>query len=271
LYCLQTKRVGWLLAALGCAASAWGQEAKDEVAVAAPAKVNVSVTKEEARERPPDFKVRMEVLWKNMRGFQAFYETVPGTLFDEARNFPHDWGRGFPGLGKRLANQYGQFVVSEVIESGIAAVHHEDPRYFYSTDKAIKARVRHAIVMTFMNERSDQSGKRVVAISRIAGVYGSWAIAQMWSPDSVQNFHSFILWGSVGMGFKAGGNVAREFLPDIKRMYFNRKNRKAVPVVVPPPAPAVSAPSVEPAPPRESTSWTMWQARPAVENPPVLQ
>jgi len=271
LYCLQTKRVGWLLAALGWAASAWGQEAKDEVVVAAPAKVNVSVTKEEARERPPDFKVRMEVLWKNMRGFQAFYETVPGTLFDEARNFPHDWGRGFPGLGKRFANQYGQFVVSEVIESGIAAIHHEDPRYFYSTDKAVKARIRHAIVMTFMNEKSDQSGKKVVAVSRIAGVYGSWAIAQLWSPDSVQNFNSFIIWGSVGMGFKTGANVAREFWPDIRRKYFNKKGKNTVPVVVPPPAPKADAPSAEPALPRESSSWTMWATRPAIENPADMQ
>lgn len=257
MYCLQTKRVGLALRGLVLVLAAWpllawevpeqgaqDQDNKDEAVVTAapsiPTRVTVSVTEEEARANPPTFKVRMQVLGQNMRGFQAFYETVPGTLFDHARNFPKDWGRGFPGLGKRFGNQYGQFLVGQVFESGVAALHHEDPRYFYSHAETRKARLGHALVMTVMNETSDGSGHKRVALSRFAGVYGSWAVAQQWSPDSVQSFRSFLLWGSVGMAFKAGSNVAREFWPDVRRKYFKKWEQRERDRTNPP-APAIKS------------------------------
>ena len=63
-----------------------------------------------------------------MIGGQAFLETIPGTIFDYARGFPRQWGRGGLGVVKRLGSQYGQFVVGEMIEVGVSALHREDPR-----------------------------------------------------------------------------------------------------------------------------------------------
>jgi hypothetical protein len=170
-----------------------------------------------AEEHPaqPDFRVRANVFLKKLVSPQAVLETIPGTLFDQARNFPEDWGRGPDGFGKRFASQYGQFVISELIVSGVSALHHEDPRYFPSTDKGAWKRARHAIASTFVCR--NVSGGNTVALSVPAGVFGAWAIATRWSPPDVQGGGSILKWGSFGMLMKVGGNVLHEFWPDVKR------------------------------------------------------
>lgn len=168
----------------------------------------------------PDFKVRADVFVKKLVSPQAFLETVPGTLFDHARNFPEDWGRGPDGFGKRFASQYGQFVISELIVSGVSALHHEDPRYFPSLDKGIWKRTKHAVASTFVCR--SVNGGNTVALSVPAGVFGAWAVATRWSPPDVQGAGSILKWGSFGMLMKVGGNVLHEFWPDVRRKMQHR-------------------------------------------------
>jgi len=168
----------------------------------------------------PDFRVRADVFLKKLVSPQAFLETVPGTLFDHARNFPEDWGRGPDAFGMRFGSQYGQFVISELIVSGVSALHHEDPRYFASTDKGIWKRTKHAVGTAFVCRSS--SGGRTVALSMPAGVFGAWAVATQWSPPDVQGPVEILKWGSFGMLMKVGGNVLHEFWPDAKRMLLHR-------------------------------------------------
>jgi hypothetical protein len=194
--------------------------------------VSVSVSEEEAKTLPPTFGVRMKLLWKMMYGGQAALETLPGTASDHLRNFPGEWGRGVPGLAKRFGNQYGQFVLSESIEAAVAALHKEDPRYFYSKDVGAGHRLLHAMATTWVNRKADGSGN-TIALSRITGNYGAWAVASRWNPQSEQGIGAFVFWGSVGMATKMGANVMREFWPDVKRKF----SRKHDVVAAPPPDP----------------------------------
>lgn len=168
----------------------------------------------------PDAGIRMRVYLKKLFGPQAIYETVPGAISDHVRNFPHQWGRGFDGFGKRTASQYGQFVLSTTIEAGVQAIHSEDPRYFPSQDHGIWKRTRHAISSSFWVNKP--GGGKTFAYSMPAGVYGSWAIATLWSPPDLQTPWKIMQWGSVGMGIKVGANVGREFWPDIRRKLFHK-------------------------------------------------
>jgi len=167
-----------------------------------------------------DWKTRETVFLKKLVGLQAFYETVPGAISDHVRNFPTQWGRGPDGFGKRVASQYGQFVLSELIEGGVQAIHHEDPRYFRLGHGGFVHRLKHSVVSTFWVPKP--GGGHTFAYSVPAGVYGSWAIATRWSPPDLQTPFKIVQWGSVGMGVKVSANSFREFWPDIKKKVFKK-------------------------------------------------
>ncbi len=51
---------------------------------------------------PLQWSDRERVFFKKLFGPQAVLETVPATIFDTARNFPRQWGRGGCGVAKRV-------------------------------------------------------------------------------------------------------------------------------------------------------------------------
>jgi hypothetical protein len=183
--------------------------------------IDVSVTPNTAAKIPPTLGVRATVMLKKFVGVQAIYETVPGTLIDQARDFPEEWGQGWDGFGQRLGSRYGQFVLSESIEFAVSAVRHEDPRYIYSKRTRIWDRTEDAIVGTWL-VRKDNSSQRTLALGRIAGVFGSWGIATRWEPDPERDVARYFRHCGFSMATKTGINVAREFWPDIRRKVFHR-------------------------------------------------
>lgn len=124
---------------------------------------------------PPTWADRRHVLVSHLFGPRAVLETVPGTLFDTARGFPRQWGRGGTGFTKRLGSQYGQFVVGEGIEMGVSALHKGDPRYVSLPDERFSRRLRHALGSTVVVRGAD--GSPAVGLARLANLYGSWTTA----------------------------------------------------------------------------------------------
>ena len=160
---------------------------------------------------------RRLVFFKRLVGPQAILETVPGATFDLARDFPHKWGRTPKGYVKRIGSQYAQFIVGETIEAAVSFVHREDPRYFRMPGHGFGRRLRHSLVSSVVFRGVD--GKKTIGLARLADVYGSWAVATMWSPRETRNAVSIFGNGSLGLGLKAGSNVFREFWPDVKRRF----------------------------------------------------
>ncbi|MCC6343951.1 MAG: hypothetical protein IT166_17240 [Bryobacterales bacterium] len=172
----------------------------------------------------PDWRIRRHVLLKHMLGPQAVLEVLPGTLFDESRNFPEAWGRGSTGIVKRFGNQYGQFVIGEFIEFGVSSAHNEDPRYFRLGNGAVWRRTGHVFKNTFLAHHANGSPGMTLAAGRILGVYGAWGLATRWNPPAQHTAGQFLLYGTVGMLTKTGGNAMREFWPDIKRRFFHKNS-----------------------------------------------
>ena len=164
---------------------------------------------------PPNWADRRGVFFRKLFGPQAILETVPGAAFDTARGFPRQWGRTTRGVGKRLASQYGQFVIGEFIEAGVSAIHREDPRYFRMPNARFGPRLGHALKSVLIVRGAD--GSSTLAVSRLANVYGSWAIATTWNPPDQRNAGKIAAYGTLGLGIKAASNVFREFWPDIKQ------------------------------------------------------
>jgi len=173
----------------------------------------------------PDWRVRRQVLLKQMLGPQAVLEVLPGLAFDESRNFPSPWGRGPTGVAKRFGNQYGQFVIGEFIEFGVSSLHNEDPRYFRLGDGTAWQRTRHVFKNTFFAHHADGAPGMSLAAGRILGVYGAWGVATRWNPPAQQTVSQFLLYGTVGMLTKTGGNAMREFWPDVRRRFFHKSKQ----------------------------------------------
>lgn len=180
------------------------------------AEVDVQPTVASMPIAPPDWTDRRRVFFKKLFGPQALLETVPGTIFDTARNFPNQWGRTTRGTAKRLGSQYGQFLVGETIELAVSAIHSEDPRYFRMPDASMKKRIGHALVSTVVVRKADGKGN-TIALARLADVYGAWAVATLWSPPDQRNFKAIATWGTFGLTIKAASNVFCEFWPDIRK------------------------------------------------------
>ncbi len=135
---------------------------------------------------------------------------------DQAEVNPHAWGSNSPAFGVRVASQFGRSFARATVGSGIRALDHEDPRYFYSHKTDPWARTKYAIVHTF--EVRNDNGSMMPAYSRFIGDLGTPFVTQIWHPgryDAPAAARS----GAIGIGMGIGMSIAQEFWPDVKHAF----------------------------------------------------
>lgn len=163
----------------------------------------------------PDGKELTKNYLKSLISPSSILSNVLIAGYEEARNFPHEWGRTGRGYEKRLGSQYAEFGIDKTIELGFSAIHHEDNRYVRLGDGGFWRRFGNVVKSTVVV--ADTRGGQTVALGQIAGAYGSWAIAsQVWEPPSEQRVSRIFLWGSVNLAAKGGFNFLKEFGPHKK-------------------------------------------------------
>jgi hypothetical protein len=137
-------------------------------------------------------------------------------------NGPKEWGRGLDGYARRYANREFEVVTGNGIEAGIGALWGEDPRYFHSQDPRFGARIRHAITSSFLTYRTD--GTRDLAYARFAGLLGANILSNRWHPNEDRHWTQPTV-VSLGSGIvgRMGGNLFREFKPDLMRRVLKKK------------------------------------------------
>jgi hypothetical protein len=162
---------------------------------------------------------RVQIYLKSLVSPSTVLSNVLIAGYQEARNFPHEWGRTGRGFEKRLGSQYAQYFLDKSIELGFSALHHEDNRYVRLGDGSSFMRRFGNVAKSTVVVASTHGGE-TVAIGQIAGAYGSWAIAsQVWEPPSEQRGSRILLWGSVNLAAKGGYNFLKEFGPDPKKKH----------------------------------------------------
>jgi hypothetical protein len=135
------------------------------------------------------------------------------TGIDQAEVSPHAWGSNAPAFGVRAASLFGRSFIRATIGSGIRAIDHEDPRYFYSHKTNNWARIQYAVAHTF--EVRNDNGSMMPAYSRFLGDFGMPLLAQTWRPGGV-NVPDALRSGAMSIGMGMGMSVAQEFWPDVK-------------------------------------------------------
>jgi hypothetical protein len=148
---------------------------------------------------------------------KALVATAPGTILDQLHPFPAEWGEGTRAVEKRMASLYGQFVIGDFLERSVCAIDHESTRYTRLGAGGFFPRFAHIVVDTVVARMPD--GSRRPAYSMLANDYGSWAIATLWEPHRLRTPGSIFEWGTGNVGVRAGGNLIREFWPDVKSLF----------------------------------------------------
>jgi hypothetical protein len=138
-------------------------------------------------------------------------------LLDQWHPFPKEWGEGTRSVEKRVASLYGQFVIGDALERTVCAIDHESTRFTRRGSGGFFPRFAHVVIDTVVARKPD--GSRLPAYSMLANDYGSWAIATLWCPPSERTARSIFGWGTGNVGVRAGGNLFREFWPDIKSAF----------------------------------------------------
>ncbi|MFQ3582467.1 hypothetical protein J8C06_02200 [Chloracidobacterium validum] len=138
----------------------------------------------------------------------------------QAGNSPPEWGGGIKGYSRRLASEFGNNIITNSIQSGLAALIKHEPRYVRSAKKGFFKRTGHALAFVFVTYNDD--GKVRPAIANLAADYGG-AFAQIaWYPSRYTIRGDGVRFGNLALGFNFVANLINEFTPDIKRV-FKRK------------------------------------------------
>jgi hypothetical protein len=167
---------------------------------------------------PLEGKDRVKEYLKSLVRPSAVISNVLIAGLEEARNFPHEWGRTKTAFAERLGSQYAQYFLNNTIELGFSTIHKEDNRYTRMGDGGFFRRFGNVVESTVAV--SNTHGGKTIALGQIAGAYGSWAIAsQVWEPPSEQRASRILLWGSVNLAAKGGRNLMKEFTPDLRKKF----------------------------------------------------
>ena len=126
------------------------------------------------------------------------------------RDRPVEWEQGASGFGKRYASEFGRTAIQQTITYGLDTAMGLDTGFRRSNRKGFFPRMTDALAENITSRT--RTGKRVISVPRISGIYASRIISEeAWYParygykDGLRSGTSFLL-----AGF--GINLIREFL-----------------------------------------------------------
>ncbi len=147
-------------------------------------------------------------------GFRGVAGAAFGGLIGQATNTPSEWGQGVGGYGTRFASGFGSNLARQSMAFALETTLHEDPRYFPSTEKGFKSRIKNVLLQTVVT-RTDSGGQRF-AYSRIASAFGAGQLVNTWSPNSNSTVQDGLVRGLISLGGDAGYNFLQEFVPFLR-------------------------------------------------------
>jgi hypothetical protein len=141
------------------------------------------------------------------------YGTITGLGFaavDQWQTDPPEWGKSWPGFGRRAASNVGQFYIQEGVTEGLAFAMRRPLDYTRCTCTATGDRAIWAVQGAYLDQLP--SGKRVVAVPRIVGAFvGSFAQAA-WRPSGGNDrLMTGLVDGATSLGLGALINMYYEF------------------------------------------------------------
>lgn len=128
---------------------------------------------------------------------------------------PREWKQGGEGYGRRIANSYANYITRQTMLFGASSLLDEDNRYLPCAPSGAGPRMEYAIESTFLARRHD--GSRRFSYSRIGATLGTAFLSRAWQPPSARAPQHAASSFGISMAVQVGFNVAREFVPFLRR------------------------------------------------------
>jgi hypothetical protein len=184
---------------------------------------NYRTTEESIPFQPITTKQKFYIATKDTINFPAY--TLAGFFagVSQLNNSNPSFGQGLQGYAKRyisgVADQdIGNFMTAAIMPSLL----HEDPRYFRKGHGSIKGRIWYAA--TRVAVAKTDAGNATFNFAEFIGNGTVAAIGNAYYPDE-KGFSPTMQRMFTQIGTDAISQVLKEFWPDVKRKFFNKKNK----------------------------------------------
>lgn len=128
-------------------------------------------------------------------------------------HYPLEWKQGSEAFGRNYGDAFAERVTFHTAQALTGIITREDPRYEPSSSHNVLARSFHALAFTFV-DRSD-SGHPMPAVSNFVGAAAGGFVGNAYLPSGFDNLTHAGQRATVRFGFAAGGNLFREFVPQM--------------------------------------------------------
>ena len=126
------------------------------------------------------------------------------------RDSPEEWEQGASGYGKRYASAFGRKAIQQTVVYGLDSALGLDTGFRRSTRKGFFPRMKDALAENITSRT--RTGKRVISVPRITGVYTSSIIAyETWYPERY-SYKDGLRSGTRSLLTGFGLNLVREFV-----------------------------------------------------------
>ena len=125
-------------------------------------------------------------------------------------NHPEEWEQGMKGYGRRFASSLGQNAIQQTVTYGLDSAMGLDTGFQRSKREGFFPRLKDALLQNVTSRT--KSGKRVVSVPRLAGVYtGSIVARETWYPERY-SYKDGLRAGTKNLLTGFGINLVREFV-----------------------------------------------------------
>jgi hypothetical protein len=144
-------------------------------------------------------------------------------LYDLENSHPQ-FGQGVAGYSRRLGTAYADQAIGNMMTEGfLPALLKEDPRYFRLAEGTKKARIFYAVSRIFVTKRD--SGALSFNYSEVMGNGVSSAIGLSYYSDN-RDLRDYSENWATQLATDAAANILKEFWPDIKQRWTQRKKMR---------------------------------------------
>ena len=158
----------------------------------------------------PTRKERFDRYVKSMFGPSALIRSAVTAGINQWKDSPEEWEQGMSGYGKRFASSFGRNMIQQTVIYGLDSALGWDTGFRRSGSDEFGERLKHALLENITSRT--KSGKRVISVPRIVGVYTGGVISrEAWYPERY-DYKDGLRAGTNTLLIGFALNVVREFV-----------------------------------------------------------
>lgn len=159
----------------------------------------------------PNSKQRLNRFGRDLVSPFGFVSAAFSAGINTASNEPPEWKKDGSGFARRFASKIGERTISRTVIYGLDEAFRLDS-HFYRKGKGASFNKRLANALLSNVTARTASGKRVVGVPRIVGIYTGGVVAsETWYPKRL-GYKDGLRQGTISLGVGFGVNILREFL-----------------------------------------------------------